>query len=95
MSLFKRDGAAASRIEPKSSVQQIENPKGVSASKENDVQPSADKVLDGQLVDEETAKYLDSSVVIDAETNTRIKRMVTGQYLSERSVSLMRDRTVG
>ena len=95
MSLFKREGATASRVEPKSSIQQIEKPKNLSASKEKDVQPSADKVLDGQIVDEETAKYLDSSIVIDDETNTRIKRMVSGQYLSEGSESLMRDRIVG
>lgn len=35
------------------------------------------KNLPPALVDAETAKYLDSSVVIDEKTNRRIKRMVS------------------
>ena len=41
------------------------------------VQPAEEKNLPPILADEETAKYLDSTVVIDDATNKRIKRMVS------------------
>ncbi|CAD6577491.1 MAG: hypothetical protein TREMPRED_001963 [Tremellales sp. Tagirdzhanova-0007] len=78
MSLFKRNSAAVSITETKPSIQHAENANedgSPRASKEKDVQPAAVTGCDGQIVDEETAKYLDSSIVIDAETNTQIKRM--------------------
>ena len=82
MSLFKRNSAAVSITETKPSIQHAENANedgSPRASKEKDVQPAAVTGCDGQIVDEETAKYLDSSIVIDAETNTQIKRMASWQ----------------
>lgn len=46
------------------------------ATHHEDVTLADAKNLPGILADEETARYLDSTVLIDNATNKRIKRMV-------------------
>jgi len=54
----------------------VETDKREVAHHEDAVGEADIKNLPGILADEETARYLDSSVVIDAATNKRVKRMV-------------------
>ena len=82
MSLFKRGSAGLAGLstsEPKSAIQHVETSRPVptlSSTKENYTDLAASHVHDGQIVDAETAKYLDPTIVIDAETNRGLKRMV-------------------